>query len=416
MQALRAGRSAELTLLGEEHDHVDRDQRVASPTAGGRRAQRAHLGALARALRAAHADGRRRHAVRADRAPAGGAGDAGLARGVAVAGCHVTLSGAIARLRGAAARVGTLAAAEQLARFARACPRARARRPRARARDPGADHGRPARAGARAAARARSAAAPPTTSAAAGRPQLRGSRIAESSQDSSSSAAISVMLVERRREPFREGIRRLNRGERLAQKRLDVGSRFAHLYSPPPMVARRRAPCGWSRASAPAPRGSHAARPADARSAFPRPRPCRPRARRAAAARFTSALELLDGAVYEHLRGAVRAVQRARDLAVVHAEREAHDERLATVLWERFDGRQHAAQLFASLREVLGGVHRGQRGRVLERRRWPPRAIAVEVRGEVVRDPDQPGSQRAPVATRAGRARSAGRPAGRSAR
>ena len=51
-----------------------------------------HPGALLRALRAAHADRGRRHAVGADRAAAAGAGDAGLAVGVAVTSLHAARS------------------------------------------------------------------------------------------------------------------------------------------------------------------------------------------------------------------------------------------------------------------------------------------------------------------------------------
>src|SRR5262249_60587358 len=42
-------------------------------------------------------------------------------------------------------------------------------------------------------------------------------------------------------------------------------------------------------------------------------------------------LQLLDRSVDEHLGGAVGAPERAGDLAVVHAEGEAHDQRLAAV-------------------------------------------------------------------------------------
>ena len=43
-------------------------------------------------------------------------------------------------------------------------------------------------------------------------------------------------------------------------------------------------------------------------------------------------LELLDRAVDQHLGGALRAAERARDLAIVHAERKTHDQRLTAVL------------------------------------------------------------------------------------
>src|SRR3954462_794942 len=45
-------------------------------------------------------------------------------------------------------------------------------------------------------------------------------------------------------------------------------------------------------------------------------------------------LELLDGTVNQNLGRSIGAAERAGDLAVVHAEREAHDQRIATVIWE----------------------------------------------------------------------------------
>ena len=61
-------------------------QVAGAPAPGERAGARGHAGPLARALRAAHADRGRRHALGADRPPAGGAGDAGLAIRVAVTG------------------------------------------------------------------------------------------------------------------------------------------------------------------------------------------------------------------------------------------------------------------------------------------------------------------------------------------
>ena len=159
-------------------------------------------------------------------------------------------------------------------------------------------------------------AAPPTTSAAAGRTQLRGSRIAESSHPSSSSAAISVMEVS-----------------------VDLQ---AHDRDP------------------------RAARPARAlRAAAPRSSPLAPAPHSIAGDEL---LELLDRAVDEHLRGAVGAPERARDLAVVHAEREAHDQRLAAVVGQRLHAVEHAAELVAALDELLGRVRRRERGRLVDRR------------------------------------------------
>ena len=66
--------------------------------AAGRDAPR-HPRALAGALRAAHADRGRRHALGADRFPAGGAGDAGLAVRVSVAGLRHRDRGAYNRRR-----------------------------------------------------------------------------------------------------------------------------------------------------------------------------------------------------------------------------------------------------------------------------------------------------------------------------
>ena len=73
--------------LQHEDDDVDPDQDVGGLTdAGDGRSSRPHLGDVARAFGAAHADGGRRHAVGADRPPAAGAADARLAVGMSVAG------------------------------------------------------------------------------------------------------------------------------------------------------------------------------------------------------------------------------------------------------------------------------------------------------------------------------------------
>ena len=80
--------------LGDERDHVDRDQHLGGPRRRGHRSERPDLRALPRAFRAAHPDGCRRHAVRAYGPATRGARDAGLARGMAVADGHgaVTLA------------------------------------------------------------------------------------------------------------------------------------------------------------------------------------------------------------------------------------------------------------------------------------------------------------------------------------
>ena len=58
---------------------------------------------------------------------------------------------------------------------------------------------------------------------------------------------------------------------------------------------------------------------------------------------------------------------------------------------------EHAAELVAPLDQLLGRVRRGERRRLVDRRGRLARAVAVEVRGEVVRDADQPRAQRPPV-------------------
>ena len=78
-----AGAAATVGDLDQVDDHVDRDQhhRRREGTEAARRPDRVadHAGALAGALRTAHADRGRGHAVGADRPPAGGAGDGRLA-------------------------------------------------------------------------------------------------------------------------------------------------------------------------------------------------------------------------------------------------------------------------------------------------------------------------------------------------
>ena len=73
-------------------------------------------------------------------------------------------------------------------------------------------------------------------------------------------------------------------------------------------------------------------------------------------------LELFDRAVDQDLGGAVGAPERARDLAVVHAQREAHDQRLAAVVGQLPDAVEHAAELVAALDQLLGRVQRRQLG------------------------------------------------------
>ena len=108
-------------------------------------------------------------------------------------------------------------------------------------------------------------------------------------------------------------------------------------------------------------------------------------------------LQLLDGSVQQHLGGAVGAAERPRDLAVVHPEREAHDQRLAAVVRQVLDTLEDPLQVVAVLDQRLGRVGGGDRARVVDRRLRLARAVAVVVGRQVVRDPDQPRPQRAPL-------------------
>ncbi len=113
--------------------------------------------------------------------------------------------------------------------------------------------------------------------------------------------------------------------------------------------------------------------------------------------RLDELLELPDGPVQQHLRGAVRAAERTRDLAVVHPEREAHDQRLAAIVGQLLHALQDSLEVVAILHQRLGRVRGRQRVRVVDRRLRAPRAVAVVVRREVVGDADQPRPQRAPL-------------------
>src|SRR3954454_19361304 len=108
-------------------------------------------------------------------------------------------------------------------------------------------------------------------------------------------------------------------------------------------------------------------------------------------------LELLDRSVQQHLRGPFGPPQRACDLLVVHPEGEAHDQRLATVVRQLHHAGQHVLQLLAALHDVGRVVRRRDHGGVLELRLRLARAVAVVVRREVVRDPNQPRPQRPPA-------------------
>src|SRR3954451_10504376 len=92
-----------------------------------------------------------------------------------------------------------------------------------------------------------------------------------------------------------------------------------------------------------------------------------------------SFVQLLDRSVQQHLGGPLGPSERARDLLVVHVEREPHDQRLAPVVRQPTDSLEHRLQLLAALDDVRRVVRRGDHGSVLELRLRPARAIAVVV-------------------------------------
>src|SRR5215210_1714306 len=110
-----------------------------------------------------------------------------------------------------------------------------------------------------------------------------------------------------------------------------------------------------------------------------------------------SLLQLLYGPVDEHLGRPLGSSQRSRDLAVVHSQREAHDERLAAILRQLRHALEDLLHLFAPLHELLRADRLGQHARVVQLGGGPARAVAVEVGGEVVRDADEPGPHGPPV-------------------
>src|SRR5215210_831794 len=184
------------------------------------------------------------------------------------------------------------------------------------------------------------AATPPTTIAATGRPQLRGSRIAAASQSASSATATSV------------------RSERWRSSRSLSAS------------------------------GGSTGTSAERRS-------CSTRSLNGLL--LEAFLQLLDCPVNQHLGGPFGAAERPRDLAVVHPEREPHDEGLATVVGELRHALQDLLHLLALLHELLGSVRLVQHARVVQLSDRTARTVAIEVRGQVVRDADQPGPERPPV-------------------
>src|SRR3954464_11901709 len=88
-------------------------------------------------------------------------------------------------------------------------------------------------------------------------------------------------------------------------------------------------------------------------------------------------LELADRSMQQHLGRAVGAPERARDLAVVHPQSEAHDQRLAAVVGEALYTLEDALEVVAVLDERLGRVRRRDRARIVDRRLRLARAVAV---------------------------------------
>src|SRR5215207_1397710 len=90
-------------------------------------------------------------------------------------------------------------------------------------------------------------------------------------------------------------------------------------------------------------------------------------------------LKLLDRPVDEDLGGAIAAAQRPGDLAVVHAERESHDQYLAPVVRELLHALDHVLELLPALDDALGPVQGRDRVALVEHALRSPRAIAVVV-------------------------------------
>src|SRR5437763_1999171 len=112
-------------------------------------------------------------------------------------------------------------------------------------------------------------------------------------------------------------------------------------------------------------------------------------------------LELSYRAMNQDLGGTFGPPQRTCDLAVVHPDREAHDQGLAPVVRQSGHTAQHGLDLLALLHDLLGAERRRDDRGVLQVRLRAARAVAVVVRREVVGDADQPGPQRASVRLRA---------------
>src|SRR5688572_24847815 len=136
----------------------------------------------------------------------------------------------------------------------------------------------------------------PTTIAATGRPQLRGSRMADSSQSASSWAATSVSS-DSPRSSLSLSASGGSTGTRAERSSCSTRSLIGFLLE--------------------------------------------------------AVLQLLDCSVDQHLGGAFGAAQRPRDLAVVHAEREAHDQRLAAIVGKLRHSLEDLLQLLALRDELL---------------------------------------------------------------
>src|SRR5262249_30669036 len=63
-------------------------------------------------------------------------------------------------------------------------------------------------------------------------------------------------------------------------------------------------------------------------------------------------VELPDGTVNQHLRGALGAPQCPRDLLVVHIEGEPHDQRLSSIVGQVRHSRKHLLELLPLLHEL----------------------------------------------------------------
>ena len=278
------GPRASAEQRADADDHVDPDQDVGEHRLARQRAHRSHLGALARALGAAHSDGRGRHAVRADRPLAVGAAHARLALRVAVADLHQSE----ATLATAARSQSDLRSVPERRRAARAS-RTRRRRhpPRAAAR--GRSHSLRPQTCARAPT-GRRAAATPGRRAGHEAPACRAAaRVARTVLDVERSACLRHCLVDRRRdraglvsaelrdaeadhEPEQEHGRHGERAGEPAARQL--GER-APRAPPPPSAMPSAGPA--ARTAAPSPGSASAAGRRRASSSWhsPQPRRCR---------------------------------------------------------------------------------------------------------------------------------------------